>query len=423
MDRFNEKLLFTIKEASDLGLGSVRQIRYKIKKGEIQCHPPWVEGDKRQKRWIPRSEFVRAGTLPPIDEAGVKLSAAQVLKLKDIEKHLAEIYGLKKTLESNLWLPPLSYLPALDLAVQSDTYDSEHIINWTSSEDGLPIIKLPVEGEDNFIYLKQHTEASEFWQHLPEWKQLGGLYIHHRSILLKNIREDIQKDTKLPTTDTELPIEVRETRRGILEGFSWVIFRNLFPQVSQNEEKAKLLAEKAIALANKGCWNEAVEANENIIKMFPANLDTLKRLGKSQMELQRYVSAKEAYSRALEIDPYDSVAQRILKELLQKYPDDSDIARVDGGRYRVVSRRPDLWLIAVFTDNGGENIASVYPTEIDSIVETFQNLLRKYRSYDKVKAILELRREIDQLERSLFQELKRVTLRVVAESRCDGCPL
>ena len=34
MDRLSEKLRFTIKEASELGTGSVRQIRYKIKKGD-----------------------------------------------------------------------------------------------------------------------------------------------------------------------------------------------------------------------------------------------------------------------------------------------------------------------------------------------------------------------------------------------------
>jgi len=285
MDRLNKKLRFSIEEASKLGLGSVRTIRYMIKRRDIQCIPPWVEGDKRQKRWIHRSELVRVAILPPLVDVGVELSATQVLKLKDMEKHLNEIYRLKKTLESNLWLPPLSYLPALDLAVQSDTYDSEHTINWASGEDGLPIIKLPAESEDNFIYLKQHTESSEFWQHLPEWKQLGGLYIHHRSILLKNIREDVQNATKLPTMDAELPIEVRETKGSVLEGFSWVIFRNLFPQASQNEKKAKLLAGKAIALTREGRWNEAIETNKNIIKMFPADLDTLKRLGKAQMEL------------------------------------------------------------------------------------------------------------------------------------------
>jgi len=414
MDSLSEKLRFTIEEASELGLGSVRQIRYMIKRGDIKCTPPWVKGGKRQKRWIPRSELVRMGILPPV-EVGVKLGAAQVLELKDMEKHLVEMYGLKKTMVSELWLPPLSYLPTLDLSVQSDTYNSEHTINWTSGEDGLPIIKLPVEDEGNFICLKQHTEGSEFWQHLPEWKQLGGLYINQRSILLRNIREDIQKDTGLL-------IEVREPKRGVLEGFSWVIFRNLFPQASQDEKKAKLLAEKAIALASEGRWNEAIEANKNIIKMFPSDLDTLKRLGKAQMELQRYVSAKEAYSRALEIDPYDPIAQKRLKELLQKCPDGNGIARVDGGRYRVVSKWSELWLLALFTDEGGENIASVYPTEIDLIITTFLDLLRRYRLSHEVKAILESRRKIDQLEHSLFQELKTITLKTFANTECNKCP-
>lgn len=422
MEEVNEKLRYTIEEASELGLGSVRQIRYMIKRGDIQCIPPWVEGGKRQKRWIPRSELVRMGILQPLAEVSMKLDATQVLKLKAMEKHLAEIYEMKNSLASQLWLPPLYHLPSLDLAAQSDTYDSEHTINWISGEDSLPVIKLPVEGEDNFLHLKQHAKGSEFWQNLPEWKRLGGLYIHHRSILLQNILEDIKTDTGLPTINTNLPIMVKETKRGVLEGFSWVIFRNLFPQASKNEKKAKLLAEKAITLANEGRWYEAVEANKKIIKMFPTDLDTLKRLGKAQMELQRHMSAKEAYSRVLEIDPYDPIAQKVLKELLQKNPDDSSITRVDGGRYRVVGRRLNLWLIAVFTDDGGENIASVYPTEIDSIVKAFQNLLRKYRSSSEVKAILDLRREIDQLEQSLFKELKGVTLKMIADAKCNRCP-
>ena len=248
MDRLSEKLRFTIGEASELGLGSVRQIRYKIKKEEIDCYPPWGERTKRERRWIPRSELVRMGILPPLTEATVKLNAVQVLKMREIEQHIWEIFKLKDRLESELWLPPLSYLPALDLTVQSDTYNSEHTVNWISGGDGLPIIKLPLENDSNFICLKQHTEGSEFWQHLLEWKQLGGLYIHNRSILLNSIREDIQSDTKLPTVKSD-------TKRGVLEGFSRVVFRNLFSQVRPDKEKGRQLDEKAISLASEGRWN------------------------------------------------------------------------------------------------------------------------------------------------------------------------
>lgn len=416
MDRLSEKLRFTIKEASELGVGSVRQIRYKIKEGKIRCFLPWGEGTKRERRWIPRSELVRMGILLPLAEASVKLGAVQILKMREVERHLWGIYRLKERLESELWLPPLSYLPARDLSVHSDTYNSEHTIHWTDAEDGLLIIKLPVESEDNFICLRQHTEGSKFWQHLPEWKQLGGLYIRSRSILLGNIREDIQTDSRLPTV-------VGDATRGVLEGFSWVVFRNLFPQIRPDERKGKQLAKKAIALASEGRWKEAILANRDIIRMFPTDIDAPKRLGKALIELQRYISAKEAYSRALEIDPQDTIAQKKLKELLQKYKDDTGIVRVDGGRYRVVSRKPDLWLLAVFTDDEGENIASVYSTEIDLIITAFQKLLRKYRASSKIEAILESKRKIDQLEWCLFQELKAITLETLGRVKCDGCPI
>ena len=89
----------------------------------------------------------------------------------------------------------------------------------------------------------------------------------------------------------------------------------------------------------------------------------------------------------------------------------------------MVSRRPELWLLSVFTDDEGENIASVCPTKIDLIITAFQNLLRKYRSPSKIEAILESRRKIDQLERCLFQELKAITLETLARVKCDGCPI
>jgi len=273
-----------------------------------------------------------------------------------------------------------------------------------------------VESEGNFVCFRQHTEGSKLWQYLPEWKQIGGQYIYNRSILLNNIKKGIQ-------TETDLPTVTKDKERDILEGFSWVIFRCLFPQVRADERKAKQLAEKAIFLAKESRWNEAVDVNKNIIKMFPSDSNALKRLGKALMELQRYLSAKEAYSRALEIEPYDSVAQRVLKELLQKHPDDSGIAKVDGGRYRIVSKDRDLWILAVFTDDAGENIASVYPNEIDLIITTFSNLLRKYKASSEIETILELGSKINQLKRSLSQELKAITLKTITETRCDECPI
>ena len=412
MDKYNRKLLFTIQEASDLGLGSVRQIRYTIKKGEIQCYPPWGEGTKPQKRRIPQSELTRHGIFLPSAEVKIKLNAAQALELREIERHIWGIFKLKERLTSELWLPPLHYIPARDLSSHADAF-LEHTIHWTDSEDGLPIIKLPAESEDNFVCFKQHTEDSELWRYLLEWKRLGGHYVHHRSVLLKNVRGDVQTETQLPTV-------LKNTEGVIVEGFSRVIFRHLFPQVRPDEKKTKRLTENAISLASNGLWNEAVKTNKTIIKMFPGDINALKRLGKAQMELQRYVSAKVAYSRALEIDNNDPIARKMLTELLQKHPDDNDIARIDGGRYRILGKDSGLWILAVFTDDYREIIASVKPSEIDMIITKFQHLLNKYRSSSEVKVILELRRRIDQLERSLFQELKAITWETLANTRCDS---
>jgi tetratricopeptide (TPR) repeat protein len=415
-DKLWEQPVFTVEDAAKVCQVSQRTMYDWIKTGFIKCIPHTSDITKREKKLIARGELERRGFLSPLKVEIAKLSAKEILEHREMEAHINEIYKLKEKLKSELWLPPLSYLPPRDLSVHSDTYFRKHSVNWTDGEDGFPIIRLSVEGEDNFICLRQHTEDSEFWQHLLEWKQLGGNYIYNRSILLKDLQEDIQTDERLSTV-------VSDTKSCVLEGFSWAIFRHLFPQTRPDEKRAKQLTEKAISLANKGSWKEASNANRSIIKMFPADINALKRLGKALMELKQYISAKEAYSRALEVDPSDSIARKMLRDLLQKHPDDSGIAGVDGGRYRVVSRESDLWFLAVFTDDRGETIASVCPTKIDLTITAFQNLLHKYMSYSKIDTILESRREIDELERTLLRELKAITLKTLTDIECDRCPV
>jgi len=414
-DRLWERPVFTVKEAADICRVSRRTMYDWIKTEVIKCLRHTADTTKREKKLIARGELERLGFLQPLKAEVEKSSPKEILEQEEVKAHINEVYKMKENLKSELWLPLLHYLPTRDLSFHHDAY-GEHTIYWTDSNDGLPIIKLPVESEDNFLYFRQHTKSSKIRQYLHEWKQVGGQYVYNRSILLNNIKRDIQ-------TETDLPTVLKDKERGILEGFSWVIFRHLFSQVCQDERKAEQLARKAISLASEGRWNEAVDVNKNVIKMFPGDSNALKRLGKALMELQRYPSAKEAYSRALEIDPYDSIAQKLLKELLQKYPDDNGIAKVDGGRYRIVSRGSDLWILAVFTDDAGENIASVYPNEIDLAITTFSNLLRKYKASSEIGTILEIGRNVNQLKRSLSQELKAITLKSIAETRCDECPI
>jgi hypothetical protein len=72
---------------------------------------------------------------------------------------------------------------------------------------------------------------------------------------------------------------------------------------------------QAIMLAMEGRWQESVEINKSIIEHFPNDVDAHNRLGKAYMELNDYAKAKEAYSKALQLDQYNSIAKKNLQRL------------------------------------------------------------------------------------------------------------
>lgn len=84
------------------------------------------------------------------------------------------------------------------------------------------------------------------------------------------------------------------------------------------EEKTKLKkywVEQSITLALQGRWGEAVTANQNILALFPSDSEAHNRLGKAYTELGRYEEAKDAYAKALQIDPTNSIAHKNLNRL------------------------------------------------------------------------------------------------------------
>jgi len=86
----------------------------------------------------------------------------------------------------------------------------------------------------------------------------------------------------------------------------------------QEEEQVRLRrrgSKQAIALAMQGRWREAVAANKSLIESFPSDVDAHNRLGRAYMELGECSRAKEAYSRALELDPYNIIAKKNLHRL------------------------------------------------------------------------------------------------------------
>lgn len=88
----------------------------------------------------------------------------------------------------------------------------------------------------------------------------------------------------------------------------------------REEEQIKIRrysSKHAITLAMKGRWREAVAANQDITSNFPNNVDAYNRLGRAYMELGDYSQAKEAYSKTVELDSYNTIAKKNLRRLSQ----------------------------------------------------------------------------------------------------------
>src|SRR2546428_10819299 len=88
--------------------------------------------------------------------------------------------------------------------------------------------------------------------------------------------------------------------------------------VFQTEDRAKAKrqhADLAIQMALQGRWEDALQLNQRIIEVFPTDVDAFNRLGKAYTELGRYSEAREAYMKALEVDPLNSIARKNLTRL------------------------------------------------------------------------------------------------------------
>jgi len=103
----------------------------------------------------------------------------------------------------------------------------------------------------------------------------------------------------------------------------------------QEEERTRLRrqsSKQAIALAMQGRWREAVAANKSLLNSFPNDVDAYNRLGRAYMELGEYSQAREAYERTLELDPYNTIAQ---KNLIRLSHLSESVVSSEGGFHRV----------------------------------------------------------------------------------------
>jgi tetratricopeptide (TPR) repeat protein len=86
----------------------------------------------------------------------------------------------------------------------------------------------------------------------------------------------------------------------------------------QEEEKARLrqrLSKEAIELALQGRWEEAEAINRDMIEKFPSDVEAYNRLGRALTELGDFAGAKEAYLKALELAPENTIAKKNLARL------------------------------------------------------------------------------------------------------------
>jgi tetratricopeptide (TPR) repeat protein len=109
----------------------------------------------------------------------------------------------------------------------------------------------------------------------------------------------------------------------------------------QEEEKARLrhrLSREAIDLALQGRWEEAEAMNRSIVEQFPADAETYNRLGRALTELGDFNGAREAYFKALELAPENTIAKKNIARLSSL--SDSMAALNDSSHKTLASKGP-----------------------------------------------------------------------------------
>ncbi len=77
----------------------------------------------------------------------------------------------------------------------------------------------------------------------------------------------------------------------------------------------RVRTDQAVAFAMQSRWNDAITANKAIIAVFPGEPDAFNRLGKALSETGKIKEAREAYNKALEIEPTNMIARKNLDRL------------------------------------------------------------------------------------------------------------
>lgn len=76
------------------------------------------------------------------------------------------------------------------------------------------------------------------------------------------------------------------------------------------------LKDQAIQNALDNKWNEAILANEELLKENPREIDTLNRLAYAFMQSNQFSNAKKTYSKVIDLDRTNPIATKNLKKLI-----------------------------------------------------------------------------------------------------------
>ena len=108
------------------------------------------------------------------------------------------------------------------------------------------------------------------------------------------------------------------------------------PQDISDVFSLEILSRQAIDAALNCQWEKAAEINEQILKELPENIETLNRLAKANFELGKYLLAKKYYQQVLDLDPYNTIADRNLKKI-SSFKKNSDVEYHSNGSNMTMS--------------------------------------------------------------------------------------
>ncbi|HMO53093.1 MAG TPA: tetratricopeptide repeat protein, partial [Tepidiformaceae bacterium] len=85
--------------------------------------------------------------------------------------------------------------------------------------------------------------------------------------------------------------------------------------LEERQRIRKQLSDQAVKLAVNSRWLEAANINRDFLRIFGEEPEALNRLGKALSELGQISDARDAYGRALEMEPTNTIARRNLDRL------------------------------------------------------------------------------------------------------------